>query len=195
MSVELKAELVMAIRGYECERKEIWDEGVDFTASGTDSDEKVLLRVITDPKSNSGIVGVSVVRKMIEIIEQEDYDGGVLVGKRFSEAARKEIHRKGIQMFSEKFMPSFKPQKLYLTIQDCIDDLCKAKCGRVPKKISDCKGRGSDGNYLCKIRLISDNALFHFERGWMNLLREDLMQLLALRKSMNHQSDVNMNNV
>lgn len=184
MSVELKAELVMAVRGYECEGKESWDEGIDFTASDAELDEKILLRVVTDPKSNSGTVGVDVVREMVETIEQEDYDRGFLIGERFSEAARRETNRKGIQLFSDRHMPLFRPQKLYLTLQDCIDDLCKAKCGRVPEKESDCEGRDSDGSYSCRIRLISDNASFHFERGWTTLLREDLIQLLTLRKLM-----------
>jgi len=184
MNVELNAELVMAIRGYDCEEKGFRDDGIDFTASSEKSDEKILLRAITDPKSNSGILGVDVVRQMAETIEHENYDVGVLVGERFSEAARKETDRKGIQIFSEKLTQSFNPQKLYLTIQDCAEDLCKVKCGRVPEKESDCKGKTSDSDYSCRIRLISDNASFHFERGWTDLLRLDFMRLLKLRKSM-----------
>lgn len=189
MSLELKAELVMAVRGYDCEGKEIQDDHIDFSASDVESDEKILLRVITDPKSNSGILGVDVVRQMVETIEHEDYDRGVLVGERFSEAARKETDRKSIQIVSERFMPSFKPHKLYLTTQDCMNDLCRAKCGQVPEKESDCEGIDSDGNYLCRIRLVSDNASFHFQRGWTNLLREDLKQLLGLQRSIGHQKD------
>ncbi len=190
MNVELAAELVMAIRGYDYEEKEIWNDGVDLTASDEKSDEKILLRVITNPKSNSGVVGVDAVAKLAETIEQGDYDRGVLVSERFSDAARNEMRRKGIQLISERFMPSFKPQKLYLTIQDCINDLCETKCGRVPESESDCEGRNSDGNYSCEIRLVSDNASFHFQRGWTNLLREDLKQLLTLRKSMVLRGDV-----
>lgn len=194
MGIELEAELLMEIRGYECEEKESWDEGVDFIVSDAKSDQKVLLRVITDPKSSSGVVGVDTVRKMVETIRQDDYDKGVLISERFSKAARKEINQKGIQMISEKFILSFGPQKLFLAIQDCVDGLCKAKCGRVPEKELDCDGKEFDGNYSCKIRLISDNASFHYQRSWTNLLREDLLQLLALRKSINHQSNSDTGN-
>jgi len=195
MSVEMRAELVMAIRGYDCEEKEFQDHGIDFTASDEESDEKILLRVITNPKSNSGVVGVDAVAKMAEVIKQEDYDKGILVSERFSGAARNEMRRKGIQMISERYMPSFTPQKLYLTIQDCMDSLCKTKCGRIPEKEADCEGRDSDGNYLCRIRLVSDNASFHFQRAWTDLLGEDLKQLLTLQRSIGRQNDGDNKNV
>jgi len=182
MSEELKAELVIAVRGYECEKKKNWDEGIDFTASDAKPNEKILLRVITDPRSNSGVVGVDAVRKMVETIEREDYDSGVLVSERFSDAAKEEMMRRDIQIVSERITPRFKPEKLYIAIKERINDLCKIKCGRIPRKESDCKGKNPDSHYSCKVRLISDNALFHFERGWTDFLREDLKQLLTLQK-------------
>jgi hypothetical protein len=189
MSLELKAELVMAIRDYECEERQRCDEGIDFTASDAKSDVKILLRVVTEPKTKSEVVGVDSVRKMIETMKLENYDKGVLISKRFSEAARREMSRKGIQMVSEEFSHLFKPQELYLTIRDYIDDLCQTKCGYIPEKESDCKGKDSNGHYSCKIRVISDNASFHFERGWTRFLENDLMQLLAVYNSMNSQSN------
>lgn len=184
MSMELKAELVMAIRDYKCEERERWNEGIDFSASDAESDDKMLLRIITKPKTRSGVVSVNTVRKMANTMKQKHYDEGVLISKRFSAAAKRVMRKKGIQMVSDKFTPSFKPQRLYLKIQNHIDNLCKAECGLVPKKESDCKGY-SKGHYSCKIRLISDNASFHFERGWIDLLQKDFMQLLAVRNSMN----------
>jgi hypothetical protein len=185
MSMELKAELVIAVRDYEFEEKQRWNEGIDFTASDTRGDEKVLLRVVTEPKLKSGFVGVDTVRKMAGIMKHEDYDKGVLISKRFSESAKDEMSQEGIQMISEKYMPSFEPQELYLTISDHVDDLCQTKCGHIPKKESDCKGKDSNGHYSCEIRLISDNALFHLERGWTNFLQNDLMRLLAMHNSTN----------
>jgi hypothetical protein len=183
MSIELAAELVMAVRDYECREKQRWDEGVDFTASDAKSNERILLRVITNPKSNSGIVGVESIKNMVETVNGEDYDSGVLISERFSEAAIKEMMEEGIQMFSTRTMPSFEPEKLYLAIRDCIDDLCKIKCGQVPVKESDCTGKDTSGNYSCDVRLVSDNASFHFEKGWETLLRKDLTRLLTFRKS------------
>ena len=120
---------------------------------------------------------------MVETMKKEHYDEGILVSNRFTESAKREMNQKHIQMISENYMPPFEPQKLYLTMRDCLDDLCRTKCGRVPEIEADCKGRNPDGDYSCKGRLISDNALFHFEHEWINLLKKDLMQLLALQKS------------
>ena len=183
MSMKLKAELVMAVRGYECKGEQRWDEGTDFTASDIDSGEKILLRVITEPKSKSDAVSVDTIKQMVETMKEERYDKGILISDRFTESARREMNQNNIQMISENYMSPFKPQKLYLAIQDCIDDLCKAKCGMVPGKKADCKGKNPDDAYSCDVRLISDNAVFHFERRWIKFLRNDLMRLLALQKA------------
>jgi hypothetical protein len=187
MSIELKAQLVMAVRDYECQERQRWDEGTDFTASDAESDEKILLRVLTEPKSKSNIVGVDAVREMAETMKEERYDKGILISERFTESAKKEMTQNNIQMISENYMPPLRPQQLYLAIQDCMEELCKAKCGQVPKTEADCEGRSSDGDYSCKVRLVSDNALFHLEQGWTNLLRKDLMKLLALQKTAKRQ--------
>jgi len=179
MSLELKAELVMAVRDYECEKRKRWDEGIDFAASDGKSDDKVLLRVITEPNAKSNVVSVDDVRRMCEIMKHKGYDKGVLISERFTESARKEMSEKNIQMVTENYMPRFEPEKLYLKIQNYIDDLCKAKCKRVPEKESDCKGY-SEGRHSCEIRLISDNASFHLERGWISFLKRDLMRLIAI---------------
>ena len=189
MNMELKAELVMAIKDYECEERERLGNGIDFTASDAKSDDKILLRVITEPKTKSGVVNVDAVKEMADTIKHENYDKGVLISKRFSKAAEREMSRKDIQMVSEEFTHLLKPQELYRTICDYIDDLCQTKCGYIPQKESDCKGKDSNGHYSCKIRVISDNASFHFERGWTRFLENDLMQLLAVHNSMNSQSN------
>ncbi len=69
-----------------------------------------------------------------------------------------------------------------MAINDCIENLCKAKCGHVPTKKSDCTGY-IDGKYSCDVRLISDNAGFHLEHGWIEFLEKDLAKLLAIKKT------------
>ena len=180
MNMELKAELVMAVRGYECEGKQDCGEGVDLTASDAESDEKILLRVISDSGSSSGTIGVEAVRKLVEDMKQENYDKGVIVGERFSVAARRETYRESIEIVSENLMPFFSQREIYLAMEDRVNHLCRKKCRRVPKKRSDCKGKDSEGHYSCRIRQINDNAMFHLQRGWTDLLRQDLLQILAL---------------
>lgn len=175
MSIKDEAELFMAMRNYSCEDREKWDEGIDIIALDTVSNEKVLLRIV-ETKSKSGFIGIDTVRKMREAMEREDYDKGVLFGKRFTDAAKQELTQNHIQRISEGYMPTFKPERLYLRINQYVNAMCKTKCGKIPEKESDCKGD-------CRIRVISDNSSFHFEQGWVNLMKKDLKQLLALNGS------------
>lgn len=182
-----RAELVMAIREYDNKKRRRWEGGIDIIVSPVSSDDRILMRVINKSRSKSGIVGIDAVREMSEFLERNGYDGGFLVGKRFSNAAREEMSREGIEVISEKLMPSFKPQRLYFSVSKIVEKLCKAKCGRVPMEESDCKGY-SKGSYSCKIRLISDDASFHFERGWTNLLQNDIKRLLAIRQLLSNKN-------
>lgn len=179
------AELIMATRGYEKEEDQKWEKGMDIIASPVESEEKILMRVVTNPSSKSGVIGVTAVREMSEELEREGYDKGYLIGKRFTKDARKVMNQEGIEIASKKITPSFRPQRLYVAINDYTNQLCEAKCGYVPAKESDCKGY-LDGRYPCEIRQISDNAQFHFEHGWTNLLQNDLKQLLIISKSVNN---------
>ena len=165
----------MSMRNFSCEEREEWNQGMDITALDEESNEKVLLRIV-ESKSKSGFVGVDAVREMLEAMEREDYDKGVLLGKKFTVAAKRQLMENDIQRISESHTPRFKPERLYVRINNYVNDLCKAKCGKIPQKESDCKGD-------CRIRIISDNASFHFEQGWIKLMKNDLKQLLAIHDS------------
>jgi hypothetical protein len=178
-----KAKLISAVRDYEQKRTSTKERRVDFTVSPTDNDKKILIRVITEPKSKSGYVSVDTVHQMIDFLEKNKYDKGILVGKKFTNAAKREMKKADIEMVSEAFSPSFKIQSLYSTIGDYVEKLCKIKCGKIPKKDSDCKGI-DNGHYSCKIRLVSDNADFHFEKTWVNFLERDLVKLLSIEKDL-----------
>jgi len=48
---------------------------------------------------------------------------------------------------------------------------------------STCHGTGYiNDRYTCEARLISDNSDFHFERQWINLLKQDLIDLVNIRQ-------------
>jgi hypothetical protein len=181
-SIVEKAEVVLAVRDYETMDIRKKESLVDFTVSPQKSDDKILVRVIVETASKSGYIGVDSVRKMSDLLEKRDYDKGVLVGKRFTEAARSEMKKGGIEMISDMVTPNFKSAKLFSKIAEYTQKICEAKCGQVPLKDSDCKGH-TDGHYSCDVRLTSDNADFHFERGWTNFLEKDLMKLLAIEKT------------
>jgi hypothetical protein len=182
LSLELKADLLMAIEDYEAMSREQRDGALDIIAVDNESDEKVLLRLITEPASKSGYVGVGTVESLAAAIADEDYDKGVLIGSRFTKAAESKMADEGIQGLSEDLMLDVPPEQLYLTARDLVDSLCKRKCGFQPQKASDCKGY-LDDHYSCDIRFISDNASFHFERGWTSLLQKDSLRLLSMHQT------------
>ncbi|MDH5483378.1 MAG: restriction endonuclease [Candidatus Bathyarchaeota archaeon] len=175
------AEVISAVRNYANNGIRMKDSMVDFTVSPSESDGKILIRVITEAKSSSGYVGVEAVREMSEFLEKRNYDKGILIGKRFTEAARSEMERTNIEAISKMIQPHFKVDRLYFAINSRIENLCKMKCSHAPKKESDCRGY-VDGNYSCDVRLISDNASFHLKHGWTDFLKKDLARLLTIEK-------------
>ena len=121
---------------------------------------------------------------MIDFLETKEYDKGILVGKKFTDGAKKEMKQANIELFSENYSSNFKLERVYSTICIYVEKLCKAKCGKIPIKDSQCNGF-ADGNYSCVVRLVSDNADFHYEKEWTNFLERDLMKLLAIKKELN----------
>jgi len=169
----------MAIRNFECLKKGTHSGYTDITASDL-SNKKILLRSI-EPQSKAGFVGVEEVKNMVKTMKLENYDSGILISSKFTIAAAEEMANEKIQLVSDDYMPHFGTEKIYLTITNCINNQCKAKCGKIPRKNSDCKQQVK-GN-LCKIKALSDNSSFHFEHGWIDLMKNDLKQLLALREA------------
>ena len=180
MSVEDKAEFLIAVRNYKCEKREKWSGGTDFMASDVTSEEKVLLRSI-EPQTKLGFVGADDVKNMLKVMKRKDCDRGVLIGKRFTDAATQEMNVNNIQQVSDEYMPPVRSENIILTINDCVNNLCRTKCGAIPLKESDCKGRVKES--VCRVRSINDDALFHYERGWMSLMKNDLRQLLLMNKT------------
>jgi hypothetical protein len=178
-----KANLISAMRDYKRKRTSRKERRIDLTVSPSEDDRKILIRTITEPKSKSGHISVDTVREMIDFLEKNSYDKGILIGKKFTNAAKREMKNANIEVVSDAISPSFKVDRLYSTIVDYVEKLCKAKCGKIPKKDSDCKGF-VDGHYSCDIRLISDNADFHYEKTWINFLERDLIKLLAIEKEL-----------
>jgi len=122
----------MAIEDYESKGMKKRDSGLDITALDNESDDKVLLRIITRPKSKLGYVGADTVDRMAATIENEDYNKGILICYKFTKAAEKKLVEEGIQRISENLILDFPLERLYFAARDLVDDLCEAKWGRVP---------------------------------------------------------------
>jgi hypothetical protein len=176
-----KTKMIMAIRGYETQKKKKWSKGIDFIVIEEVTKNKILMRIIEDVRSKSGIIGLDMIKKLVEKIDQDKYDEIIFIGKSFTSAATNELEQRNIEFASENLMPFHKKDKIYHAIQNRIDELCEAKCGQIPETESDCKGYSQeDSEYQCNIRRISDDAFFHLKRGWGHLLSNDLLQLVSI---------------
>jgi len=177
LSIEDKTEFIIAIRNYRCTKTKKMANCTDFTVYDS-LNKKVLMRCI-EPQGNE-YVGMGQVKSMLELMKSEDYSRGILISNRFTAAALGEMAAGKIQKVSDEYMPPFDTEKLYLTIFDFLSNLCKAKCGKIALKDFDCQEKQTKGP--CKIKSIANNALFHFESGWIDLLKNDLKLALALNK-------------
>jgi Restriction endonuclease len=183
LSLETEAKLIMEVLNYDCEQRHEFERGVDLVASNMKSGEKALLRVLFEVNSDSEMVGTDDVKRMVGAMKEYACERGFMLGKTFSDEARRDMENMRIQRVSEKVPPRFEPEKLYLKIFQCVGRLCLAKCGKIPKRMSECNVYAERG-YSCQIRQASDNASFHFERGWRKLLLNDLKRLVMLRDSL-----------
>ena len=91
------------MRDYDQKLTKTRERGVDFTVSPSENDEKILIRVITEPKSKSGYISVDSVREMIDVLETKNYDKGILIGQKFTNGAKREMKQANIELLSESF--------------------------------------------------------------------------------------------
>ncbi len=180
MTVKDKIEFLFAVKNLKIGRKEKWAEGTDFVASDVIADDKVLVRTV-DPRNKSGYVGADVVKDMLKTMRRKNCERGFIVADRFTGAAIDEMQLCNIQQFSDTYMPPVASENIVLTINDCISSLCRTKCGAAPLQENDCRAVSKDKQ--CRVKSISDDAMFHYERGWTDLLKNDLRQLLAMNKT------------
>jgi hypothetical protein len=147
MSIEEKAEFLIAIRNYKGVKRKKWSDGVDFSVTDFIADEKILIRLL-EPRNKLRFVGASDVMDMLKVMRREGFAKGLLISKSFTAAAMQEMERCNIQQVSDEYMAPMKTENINLRINDCINNLCKTRCGVVPLKEFDCKTHLNGG--LCR---------------------------------------------
>src|SRR5512136_62500 len=104
MTVKDRAELLFVIKNLKVGKKEKWADGTDFVASDALANDKVLVRMV-EPRNKSRFVGADDVKSMLKVMRSKDCERGIIVGKRFTEAAVEEMNLCNIQQVSEEYMP------------------------------------------------------------------------------------------
>jgi hypothetical protein len=142
------------------------------------SDEKTLVRT-KEPRDKTSFVDADDVKSMLKVMRRKDCRQGIIIGKKFTDAAKKEMNLGNIQQFSDDCVPISKPENIAVAINDCVENLCRTRCGAIPLNDSECENRVKE--IVCRVKSIRDDSLFHLERGWLNLVKNDLRQLLLIQ--------------
>jgi hypothetical protein len=180
------AELIIEYRGYDETDVTRGDSTIDILASNSESNEGILVRVVTNPKNGASVIGVDKAKEMRETLAKLDVKHGVILGDRFTNAAKRVLNENSIEFFTGKqnIIKSINPEQLYVKINEFVEQLCEERCGKQPLSASECSGvtkeAGEFKEYTCTIRQISDNADVHYEHRWWTLLQNDLRDLLSL---------------
>jgi hypothetical protein len=216
-----KARLLVELRDYHMKKVIRNEDTIDIVASAPKTKEDVLIRIVTNSQLKQNGVGVTEAEDMNQTLKEMDVNKGIVLGRRFTSAAKTNLKKMDIEQFSLKKEIPFllEPGDLYIKIMECVNKLCTAKCGFIPKDSSECKGyskmrvecsycsgtgstngqyRGyrcpicgglgkTDSHYTCNVRLISDNADFHYNQAWVPLLRQDLVVLLEMLLADEHE--------
>jgi len=190
MEVELKSdwqdtqvELLKTLHGYEVAEVNKEVGCVDYV-SKRDDDEKKLLRVIVDPEFNASKAYFETTRKTLDAVENGYYDEATIMAERFTKASKRLARKEENLEYVSSEHGHYSLIELMDAIQKVTRELCEAECGKFPTRAEDCQGY-QDGEYLCPVRRVSDDADFHAERGWLPLLMNDFSRLVALRREMN----------
>ncbi|UCD73195.1 MAG: restriction endonuclease [Candidatus Bathyarchaeota archaeon] len=136
------AEVLVRGRGYQIKTVEKNDNCVDVISTLPKSKDEILIRIITEPNLDSGTIGKQLVEEMQEHLEEEDYAKAILIGKSFTAGARSDMKQEDIEFINKEgnTINMINPLKLYPRIQTAVDNLCKTRCGKIPKSEKQCKG-------------------------------------------------------
>lgn len=214
-----KAKALIKYRGYKVEEVSQNSSTIDIETLPPDSDETVMMRIITKTEYKNNGVGVDTVEATEQLLAKPGIDKVIVFGNRFTASAQSALQEEGIEFFSpdQNILSVLDQYELYNGILRYVNELCRVTCGSAPQSRSDCtgftkqiipcpkcNGRGKlertasryspycaacggsgekESKYTCAIRLISDNADFHYRKNWRRLLHKDFLDLVDLASS------------
>ncbi|MFP3950591.1 MAG: hypothetical protein ACLFVP_00380 [Candidatus Bathyarchaeia archaeon] len=177
---DTQVELQKALHGYKLEERDKKDGKIDYITE--ERGKKKLLRVLVDEKLREYKADLETVRDTLEEVEEREIDEAMILAKRFTSSARRLAKDEdSLAYASSSSKPVYSPVEILFAIQKQLQEYCKAKCGKVPTSEDECPGY-RDGSFTCLGRRISDDADFHAERQWLQLLVDDFAKLVELTR-------------
>jgi hypothetical protein len=175
-------ELMKTLHGYE---NPVYNpEAKYIELETTEDDQTKIMRVMINENAEPRPIYVKTLENTLETIQEKDIDQVLLLGERTTQASREIIKENDeIQCLTPNIKTHYKVSELIYSIQEKTLELCRQKCGKAPKKESDCTGY-QNGEYSCQIRRLSDDATFHAEMKWNDILKQDWKAILDLEKEL-----------
>ncbi len=187
-----QVELIKTLGGYEKKRSRKKGRVIDYVAE--DDKKKKLLRAILNTNSKKRKVGFKTIQEIIVSIEEKGYKEALIVSDNFTVEAKNLI--KETEKLDYISKDTYNPYTVIDTlhvIQIKTRELCKSICDKTPKTEKDylgCHKQGYVKHYTCLVRMISDDSDFHAERGWIDLLYNDIAKLVKIKKDGSEQEEL-----
>ncbi|MBN2335858.1 hypothetical protein JXL21_09890 [Candidatus Bathyarchaeota archaeon] len=179
--LEERVELFKTLQGFKYDGYDEENSSLDYMNNGG---EAKLLKVFADPKGESGKVSLDSARHLVEALGGTDFEEVIVVAEHATDSAYKYLTTvDNFELVTPKSKPSWSTMEILQAVKETTVRLCESKCGKAPQKESDCKGY-EKGKAVCPIRVVSDNANFHAERGWYDQLLLDFKNLISIEKMM-----------
>jgi hypothetical protein len=123
------------------------------------------------------------IEEILQDIKEHDVDKAIIMAKSLSSASRK-ISRndKTLKFISNDTKLRYSLIDLMIAIEKKVTELCTLKCGKLPTSNQECEAFNK-GKTSCRVRRISDDADFHAEMKWTDLLLEDFSNLVELKNN------------
>lgn len=179
---DIQVELLKSLHGFEVTDVNEELGSVDYVAEAGDEGRR-LLRVMVDGQFKAGTAGMKAVERTLEDLEGGAYDEAILMAEGFTSASK-------VAVMKEENLGYISPGSEHYSITELLEGierqtqrLCEVKCGDFPTSADECKGY-VDGRYTCLVRLVSDDADFHAEMGWLHLLMKDFDKLVNLQRDL-----------
>lgn len=151
---------------------------IDYTA--LEEDDTKILRALVEDDGTISPGYVEKVRKTIDDVNETEVDEVLILANRFTPSARRILKEEDdVDYLSPNVVCPYSVSELVYAIQQKTMELCKLRCGQVPKSQDDCDGI-RDREYICPVRRISDDADFHAEMKWKEVLYDDFSLLMDL---------------
>jgi hypothetical protein len=149
-----------------------------------EDNHKKLIRAMIDKKNKAAPISIDTIRTTIKDLDEEKYDEAIILSKSISDAAHNIVkQQKNLDVITPDTKHNFNILEILSSIQKKTIDLCKIKCGKAPETKDDCMGKNGR-KYECDVRKLSDDATFHAQMKWKEILFEDFNNICKIENEM-----------